>query len=77
MITERQELGMISILDSGHIQVREDTIIERDVVEIARTYHRRTYSPGEHLSPVPGPTQVDLRIRKVATLIGNPAWADR
>lgn len=47
MISERSELGKIEILQTGHIQVRKDTIIERDGVEIARTFHRVAYMPGE------------------------------
>lgn len=47
MITERAILGKIEILEDGQIQLREDTIIERDGVEIARTGHRRVLEPTE------------------------------
>jgi hypothetical protein len=50
MITERQVIGMISVLEWGQFQVRIDTIVERDGVEIARTYFRTTFEPGDDVS---------------------------
>lgn len=40
LLTERTEQDKIEILSSGMIQVRTATIIERDGVEISRSYHR-------------------------------------
>lgn len=45
MITERLEVGKMEIFPDGQIQLREDTVIERDSVEIARLYHRRVLEP--------------------------------
>jgi hypothetical protein len=47
MVTERQVIAKIEALEDGHLQVREDTVIERDGVEIARTYARRVLPPSD------------------------------
>ena len=49
-ITERTEIGSREVLADGQIQVRTDTGIERDGVEISRTYHRHVVSPGDDVS---------------------------
>lgn len=49
-LTERTEIGMRTILPDGQIMVRTDTIIERDGVEISRTYHRDVIEPGQDVS---------------------------
>ena len=43
-ITKRSE-HQLTVLADGQIQLREDTIIEEDGVELARTYHRRVLEP--------------------------------
>jgi hypothetical protein len=45
-LTERKEIGSIEVLPLGQIQVRTDTVIDRDGVEISRTYHRHVLEPG-------------------------------
>ena len=50
MITEKQVLGKIEILEDGQIQLREDLVILRDDIEISRLYHRRTLEPGQDVS---------------------------
>ena len=49
-ITERQEISQRTVLVGGQIQVRTDTVIERDGIEIGRTYHRHVLSPGDDVS---------------------------
>ena len=49
-LTERVEIGSREVLADGQIQVRTDTIIERDGVEISRAYHRHVVVPGANLS---------------------------
>jgi hypothetical protein len=44
-LTERTEEDKIEILVDGTIQVRTATIIERDGVEISRSYHRHVIQP--------------------------------
>lgn len=41
-LTERRVMGHIGVLPDGTLELREDIIIERDGVEIARSIHRRT-----------------------------------
>ena len=49
-LTERTEIGSREVLLDGQIQVRTDTIIEKDGVEISRTYHRHVVVPGQDVS---------------------------
>ena len=47
-LTERQEEDKIEIIGAHkQIHVRTATVIERDGVEISRSYHRHVISPGE------------------------------
>lgn len=50
MLTEQTVIGKIEVLEDGQMQVRTDTIVLRDGVEIARTYHRHVLAPGEDVS---------------------------
>jgi hypothetical protein len=45
-LTERTEIGSREVLSDGQIQVRTDFIVERDGIEISRTYHRHVLVPG-------------------------------
>lgn len=49
-LSERTEIGSREILVNGVIQVRTDTVIERDGVEVSRTYHRHVIAPGQDVS---------------------------
>jgi len=49
-LTERVEIGRREVLADGQIQVRTDTVIERDGVIISRTYHRHVIAPGDDVS---------------------------
>jgi hypothetical protein len=49
-LTERTEIGSREVLADGQIQVRTDTIIERDGEEISRSFHRHIISPGDDVS---------------------------
>jgi hypothetical protein len=44
-LTERTEEDKIEILADGTMQIRTATIIERDGVEISRTYYRHVIQP--------------------------------
>jgi hypothetical protein len=48
-LSERVEIGSRDILVNGIIQVRTDTVIERDGVEISRSYHRHILLPGDSI----------------------------
>ena len=50
-LTERSIEDKIEIVgDYKHVQVRTATIIERDGVEISRTFHRHVVSPDADIS---------------------------
>ena len=49
-LTERTEVGQRTVLPDGQIQVRTDTVIERDGVDISRSYHRHVVAPGDDVS---------------------------
>ena len=44
-LTERKEIGSMNVLPMGQIEVRTDTVIEKDGFEISRTYHRHVCEP--------------------------------
>jgi len=49
-LTERTEIGSREVLADGQIQVRTDTVIERDGVEVSRSYYRHVVVPGDDVS---------------------------
>ena len=65
-LIEKKIIDSIELVESNHIQVRTSTIIEKDGVEIARTYHRHSLSPGDDVS------NQDARVQAIA----NAIWTD-
>lgn len=57
MITETKIIDKIEIINGMFIQVREATIIEKDGIEIAKTYHRWSFSPLDDISEQPQEVQ--------------------
>ena len=49
-LTERIEISRREVLPDGQIQVRTDTVIERDGVEISRSFRRHVVCPGDDVS---------------------------
>ena len=49
-LTERTEISRREVLADGQIQVRTDTVIERDGVEVSRSFHRHVIVPGDDVS---------------------------
>ena len=49
-LTERQVIARRDVLEDGTIEVRTDTVIERDGVEISRSLHRHVVVPGADVS---------------------------
>jgi hypothetical protein len=66
-LTERTEIGQMTILPDGQIQVRKDTVIERDGIEINRQYHRHVVDPLDDI------TNEDQRVKDVAGVVHTPA----
>ena len=73
-LTEKIEIGSIEVLPMGQIQVRTDTIIERDGVELSKSYHRHVVEPDSDTS------NEDQRVKDIANTVHTPAvkqaWAD-
>ena len=65
-LIERQLVDLVELVQSNHIQVRTATIIERDGVEIARTFHRHVLSPGDDVSGQ------DQKVQAIA----NAVWTE-
>lgn len=70
MVTERQEFGKIEILPDGQIQLRNDTVIERDGLEIIRLPHRSV------LEPVENPSHENLRLDSILKLLWTKEVVD-
>jgi hypothetical protein len=66
MITKSIITGLISILSDGQIQIRQDTVIIEDTVELSRTYHREVLEPGQDVS------DKDQRIQDVCAVVWTP-----
>jgi len=62
-LSESTVIGHIGILPDGQLQIRQDTVITRDGVEVSRAYHRHVISPGEDVSGE------DPRVQAVAKAI--------
>ena len=65
-LIERQIIDLIQIEQNNSILIRTDTIIEKDGIEIAKTYHRHVVAPGEDV------TNEDTRVQAIA----NAIWTD-
>lgn len=53
MLSEETKIDLIEVVENGNIQVREATVVKRDDVEIARTFHRYVLQPGDNLEGQP------------------------
>ena len=62
-LTETTKIDQIEVLENGCIQIRIATIIQRDDVEIAKTYHRHVVAPGEDIS------NEDAKVQAIANAI--------
>lgn len=66
MITEKTIIDKIEVLETNKIQVRQATIIEKDGIEITRTFHRHVVHPGQDL------TEQDPKVIAIA----NAIWTE-
>lgn len=53
MYNETKQIDRIEVINGSIIQVREVTIITKDDIEIARTYHRWSFNPLDDISAMP------------------------
>lgn len=65
-LTEKTIIDKIEILENNSIQVRKANVIEKDGVEITRTFHRHVVNPSDDIS------QEDARVQAVA----NAIWTE-
>jgi hypothetical protein len=65
-LTEKQIVDKIEVLESNSIQVRTANIIEKDGVEISRTFHRHVVTPSNDISGE------DAKVQAVA----NAVWTE-
>ena len=76
-LTERKEIGSMNVLPMGQIEVRTDTIIEKDGVELSRSYHRHIVAP--HISEG-DLAKEDARVKAIVTVVHTPeiktAWTE-
>ena len=66
-LTETNKIDKIEVVENCIIQVRRATIIEKDGVEIAKTYHRHTLNPGDEL------LNEDLMVQDIAKAV----WTEK
>ena len=65
-LIEKQIIDKIEVLENNSIQIRTATIIEKDGIEIAKTFHRHVLSPGDDI------TNEDVKVQSIA----NAIWTD-
>ena len=65
-LIEKQIVDLVELVESNHIQVRTANIIERDGVEVTRTFHRHVVSPGDDV------TNEDPKVQAIA----NAVWTE-
>jgi hypothetical protein len=64
-LTEKTIIDKIELVENNSIQVRTATIIVKDGVELARTYHRHVVCPGDDI------TNEDAKVQAIANAIWN------
>ena len=62
-LTEKTIVDKIEIIENSSIQVRTANIIEKDGVELTRTFHRHVVTPGTDIS------NEDPKVQAIATAI--------
>lgn len=65
-LTERVIIDKIELIENNSIQVRTATIIERDGIELTRSYHRHVVCPNDDI------TNEDTRVQAIA----NAIWTE-
>ena len=65
-LIEKQIVDLVELVQTNHIQVRTANIIERDGVEITRTFHRHVLSPGDDVSGQ------DSKVQAIANAVWTP-----
>jgi len=53
MLTKQVKIDQITVTENGIVLYREATSIFEDGVELSKTYHRSSLTPGQDLAGVP------------------------
>jgi hypothetical protein len=53
MLTKQVKIDQITVTENGVVLYREATSILEDGVELSKTYHRSSLTPGQSLAGVP------------------------
>ena len=65
-LTERTIVDLVEVVETNHIQVRTANVVERDGVQIAKSFHRHILAPGSDVSGE------DSKVQSIANVI----WTD-
>ena len=65
-LTEKTIIDKIELIENNSIQVRTATVIEKDGVELTRTFHRHVVAPGTDI------TNEDPKVQAIA----NAIWTE-
>ena len=65
-LTEKTITDKIELIENNSIQVRTATIIEKDGIELTRTFHRHVVAPGADI------TNEDPKVQAIA----NAIWTE-
>jgi len=57
MLTKQVKIDQITVTENGIVLYREATSILEDGVELSKTYHRSSLTPGQDISAVPANVQ--------------------
>jgi hypothetical protein len=62
-LIEKQIVDKVEVLENNSIQVRTANVIEKDELEIARTFHRHVVYPGDDVS------REDPKVQAIASAV--------
>ena len=62
-LTERTIVDLVEVVETNHIQVRTANIVERDGVQIAKSFHRHILALGSDVSGE------DTKVQSIANAI--------
>ena len=65
-LIERKSVDLVEVLEKNILQVRTANIIERDGIEVTRTFHRHVLSPGDSI------VNEDPKVQAIA----NAIWTE-
>jgi len=57
MLTKEVKIDQITVTENGIVLFREATRVLEDGVELSKTYHRSSLTPGQDISAVPANVQ--------------------